>query len=205
MMQALEPFQDDVEGTVFRDVVMLALAGFVAIVILLLPHLAPPGVQERETTVPPGNVLVEIRWPDGSDADVDLWVQAPGDRPVGYSNRGGTVFDLLSDDLGRRGDVTELNYETAYARGAPAGEYTINLHLYRAATGGAPVPVSVVVSARPGRAATSRQLLARDVTLTRQGQELTVARFRLDAEGALVPGSIHALTRPLRNRQEGPS
>jgi hypothetical protein len=204
-MQALEPFQDDVEGTVFRDVVMLALAGFVAIVILLLPHLAPPGARERETVVPPGNVLVEIRWPDGSDADVDLWVEAPGDVPVGYSNRGGAVFDLLRDDLGRRGDATELNYESAYARGAPAGEYTINLHLYHAAADRAPVPVRVAVSVRPERATSTRQLFAREVVLTRQGQELTVGRFRLDAHGALVPGSIHALARPLRDRREGSS
>jgi hypothetical protein len=202
-MQALEPFQDDVEGTLFRDVVMLALAGFVAIVVLRLPHLAPPGAGERETAVPPGNVLVEIRCPDGSDADVDLWVQAPGDRPVGCSNRGGAVFDLLRDDLGRRGDATPLNCETAYARGAPGGEHSVNLHLDRAASGATPIPVEVTVSARPGRAAGSRQLLARKVVLTRQGEEVTVARFRLDPQGELVAGSIHALTRLLRHRQEG--
>ncbi len=36
-------FDDDEGGTVFRDVIMLALAGFVAMVILLLPHIQPPG------------------------------------------------------------------------------------------------------------------------------------------------------------------
>ena len=28
------------------------------------------------------------------DADVDLWVQAPNDTPVGYSNKGGDFFNL---------------------------------------------------------------------------------------------------------------
>jgi hypothetical protein len=202
-MHALEPFTEDVEGTVFRDMVMLALAGFVAIVVLLLPHIHEPGARETESTVPPGNVLVEIRWPDGSDADVDLWVQAPGDRPVGYSSRAGLVFDLLRDDLGRRGDVTDLNYESAYARGAPAGEYTVNLHLYRAPADRAPVPVRVAVSTRPAAGGGTRQLALRDVVLGRQGEEITVIRFRLDEHGELVPGSAHGLTRLLRTAGGG--
>ena len=39
-MRELELFEsDDNDGTVFRDVVMLMLGGFLAIVLLLLPHL----------------------------------------------------------------------------------------------------------------------------------------------------------------------
>ena len=40
-MQALEHYDDGDDGTVFRDVIMLALLGFVTIVVLLLPHLNP--------------------------------------------------------------------------------------------------------------------------------------------------------------------
>jgi hypothetical protein len=87
-MFGLEQDEDET-GTVFRDVIMLALAGFVAMVILLLPHLNPPGKAAQENTQPPGNVIVEVRWPDDIDCDVDLWVEAPGDIPVGYSNKGG--------------------------------------------------------------------------------------------------------------------
>ena len=78
-MHGLEQLEQDDGDTVFRDVIMLALAGFVAIVILLLPHLNPPGKAAQENTSPPGNVIVEVRWPDDLDSDVDLWVQAPGD------------------------------------------------------------------------------------------------------------------------------
>ncbi|MEM7026408.1 MAG: hypothetical protein AAF637_28100, partial [Pseudomonadota bacterium] len=63
-MQSLEQLDEDEGGTVFRDVIMLALAGFVAMVILLLPHLNPPGKAAEHTTEPPGNVIVEVRWPD---------------------------------------------------------------------------------------------------------------------------------------------
>jgi hypothetical protein len=197
-MSGLDPFEDDAGGTVFRDVVMLALAGFVVLVIMLLPHLNPPGAKTADDTTPPGNVIVEVRWPDEIDADVDLWVQAPGDIPVGYSNKGGAAFNLLRDDLGKRVDVTGLNYETSYSRGIVPGEYTVNLHLYRNPSRTYPVPVTVVTSVKQSASQAARQLLASKVQLAREGEEMTVYRFRLTEAGALVAGSVHSLDKPLR-------
>ena len=90
-MREIDLFDDESGATVFRDVIMLALAGFVMIVMLLLPHINPRAAEEQETKSP-GNVIVELRWPDHIDADVDLWVEGPGDNPVGYSNKDGAVF-----------------------------------------------------------------------------------------------------------------
>ena len=168
-MSGLDPFEDDAGGTVFRDVVMLALAGFVVLVIMMLPHLNPPGAKTADDTTPPGNVIVEVRWPDEIDADVDLWVQAPGDVPVGYSNKGGAAFNLLRDDLGSRVDVTGLNYETSYSRGIVPGEYTVNLHLYRNPSRTYPVPVTVVTSVKRRADLAARQLLASKALLVREG------------------------------------
>jgi hypothetical protein len=193
-----DPFEEDASGTVFRDVVMLALVGFVAIVVMLLPHLNPPGAKTADNMTPPGNVIVEIRWPDEIDADVDLWVQAPGDVPVGYSNKGGVVFNLLRDDLGNRLDVTGLNYETSYSRGIEPGEYAVNLHLYRNPSGVSPIPVTVVTSVKRNAKETARQLLASDVLLVSEGEEMTVYRFGLSKEGNLVAGSVHSLYKALR-------
>jgi hypothetical protein len=198
-MNNLEQFDDDEGGTVFRDVILLALAGFVAIVLLLLPHLNPPGEAAEDTTQPPGNVIVEIRWPDDIDADVDLWVQAPGDRPVGYSNKGGKYFNLLRDDLGKRNDATGMNYEVAYSRGIPNGEYTVNVHLYRNPSNIYPIPVTIVTSVKRTPSESARQLLASEVELTREGEEITVYRFELTDEGHLVAGSVHSLQRGLRS------
>jgi hypothetical protein len=193
-----DPFDDDAGGTVFRDVVMLALVGFVAIVVMLLPHLNPPGAKTADNMTPPGNVIVEIRWPDEIDADVDLWVQAPGDVPVGYSNKGGAIFNLLRDDLGNRVDVTGLNYETSYSRGIQPGEYTVNLHLYRNPSRVYPVPVTVVTSVKRNAKETARQLLASDVLLVSEGEEVTVYRFDLSEDGDLMAGSVHSLYKALR-------
>jgi hypothetical protein len=197
-LNSFDSFDDDDGGTVFRDVIMLALAGFVAMVILILPHLNPRGEDAQASTEPPGNVIVEVRWPDQIDSDVDLWVEAPGDVPVGYSNKGGAIFNLLRDDLGRKADATELNYEVTYSRGIPPGEYTINVHLYRNTGGVLPIPVTVVTSVKKSASERARQLLASKIELGREGQELTVYRFRLSESGDLVSGSVHSLQRDLR-------
>ncbi|RMD89600.1 MAG: hypothetical protein D6811_11960 [Alphaproteobacteria bacterium] len=186
---------EDAEGTVFRDLIMLTLAGFVTMVILMIPHLNPPAADGE--TPAPGNVVVEARWADGLPADVDLWVQGPGDAPVGYSRKSGRVFDLLRDDLGTERDGTELNYEFAFSRGAPAGEYTVNLHLFNAGRVPLPLPVTVTISLRHPEHGRVVRIASRKVTLTRQGEELTVARFRLDAQGQLEAGSLHDLPKSL--------
>lgn len=192
------PYGDnDDDGTVFRDVFTLALLGFVAIVILVLPHLNPPE-EEKEPMVPPGNIIVEIYWPDSIDADVDLWVEAPGDVPVGYSNKGGRIFNLLRDDLGEATDVSNLNYEVSFSRGIPAGEYTINLHLYQKNTSVLPIPVEVIVNVKTDFSAPVIFIFRDTFDLRREGQELTVVRFTLSEEGSLVAGSIHDLPKQLR-------
>jgi hypothetical protein len=199
-MQPLDEDPGDDGDIVFRDLIMLTLSGFVTVAVLLLPHIGEQQAKAAatETAQPPGNVMIEARWPYGVDADVDLWVQAPGDVPVGYSNKGGAIFNLLRDDLGTRADATGLNYEISFARGMPPGEYTANVHLYRNELGGT-VPVTVVASVKAPDQQSSKQILASSVELTREGQELTVFRFRLDATGALVPGSVTNLQKPLRD------
>ena len=199
-MQGLDQFdEEDVNGTVFRDVITLALCGFVAVVILLLPHLNPK--QEAQAAVAnavPGNVMVEARWADELDTDVDLWVQAPGDVPVGYSNKSGVIFNLLRDDLGRNADPTQLNYEVSYSRGVPPGEYAVNLHMYRNKSKIAPVKVTVVTSVKRPNAESAKQILTSSIDLMAENQETTVYRFKLTEAGELVPGSVNSLPKPLR-------
>ena len=200
-MQAFDPLDEDAGGTVFRDVIMLALLGFVALVILLLPHVHPPE-EKKADLMAPGNVIVEIRWPDNTDADIDLWVQAPGDSPVGYSNRGGIIFDLLRDDLGHFQDVSSMNYEMAYSRGVPEGEYTVNVHMYRNHTDQWPIEVMVIVSVKRSPEKPAQQILLGKVELVRENQEVTVFRFDLNHVGALLPQSVNHLYKPLRTADD---
>jgi hypothetical protein len=198
-MLGFDRFEYDDAGIVFRDLITLALCGFVVCVVLIMPHINPPVTKTAQDTDPPGNVIVEVRWPDELDSDVDLWVEAPGDVPVGYSNKGGVIFNLLRDDLGKRADATGMNYEVSYSRGIMAGEYTVNLHLYRNTAGVFPIPVTVVTSVKKSAKESARQLLASHIELVREGEELTVYRFKLSEQGDLVSGSVHSLQRQLRS------
>ncbi len=174
---------------------MLALLGFIAMVVMLLPHVSPKKKQTEEHHAP-GNVIVEMHWPNDMPVDVDLWVRAPGDSPVGFFNQGGKVFNLLRDDLGFEGDASNLNYEVSYSRGIPPGEYVANVHMYGVLWDGKPVPVRVIVSVKKPREDTV-QILQTEVTLNRHNQEITAFRFRLNEDSDLVPGSVSTLHTPL--------
>ena len=196
VMDELDFFdEEDTTGTVFRDVILLALIGFVAMVVMLLPHISPKKNQTEDHKAP-GNVIVEMHWPSEMPYDVDLWVKAPNEGPVGFWNQGGEVFNLLRDDLGAEGNATNENYEVSYSRGIPPGEYVVNAHMYGYIKTGVKVPVKIVVSVkRPMEDV--RQILQTTINLLHQNQEVTAFRFRLDGEAELVPGSVSTLRRPL--------
>ena len=194
-MTPIDDFGDDNADTVFRDVILLTLVGFVAMVIMLLPHIQKKD-EESEDHRAPGNVIVEMHWPSDMSVDVDLWVKAPKATPVGFWNQGNDIFNLLRDDLGIEGDATNENYEVSYSRGIRPGEYIVNVHMYGIVPTGVVVPVTVVVSVRE-KYESARQILKTTVKLRQRNQEETAYRFRLTDTGALVEGSVSTLRRPL--------
>jgi hypothetical protein len=190
---------DEETLTVWLDTALLMLGGFVLMATLMMTVMNPPATSSEAEGVPsPGNVIVEAQWGDKVDADVDLWVQAPGDRPVGYSNKSGQIFNLLRDDLGKAHDITDYNYEVAYTRGTPGGEYVVNLHMYRGRQVSFPLAVKIVASVKDDVSGAAKQLVTTTVELRKEGQELTALRFRLDSHGGLVAGSVNSLFKPLR-------
>jgi len=195
-MEQLDYFdEEDTAGTVFRDVLLLALLGFVAIVVMLLPHITTTK-EEAEDHRAPGNVIVEMHWPTGLKVDVDLWVKAPGELPVGFWNQSGMTFNLLRDDLGAEGDATEENYEITYSRGIPPGEYVVNAHMYGALPTQTTIPVNIVVSVKK-KFDEAHQILQTNIDLVRHNEEKTAFRFRLTEEGDLVENSVSTLRYPL--------
>src|SRR5713101_5728625 len=185
----------------FRDMLFLLVFMYLLIGGIALAHVHKKA-EESKGAKPPGNVIVELHWDRGVDADVDLWVQGPGDVPVGYSNKGGAIFNLVRDDLGHSGDPNSMNYEVSYGRGRWAGEYVVNAHLYRSGDGKFPIPLTAVVSVQ-GEDGQVRQIVRSDTELRSQGQEITIFRFRLDEKGELVSGSLNRIHKALRTAQSG--
>ena len=125
-------------------------------------------------------------------------MQAPGDEAVGYSNKGGRTFNLLRDDLGHVNDPGRLNYEVAYSRGRPAGEYTVNLHLYTNRQRVYPVEAEVYIGIKKLPTASISRISYKKVKLLEVGHEMTVLRFKLDDDGDLIFGSLHDVPKRLR-------
>ena len=181
----------DENDVVFRDVILLALTGFISMVILLIPFVNPP-TEEESSSIPPGNVIVELFWDDKRDVDIDLWVQAPDDIPVGYSNKGGIFFNLLRDDLGIYKDNSPINYEVSYSRGISDGVYIANVHLYREdKTPFKPIIAELLVSVVDPDSNKRKQILKTSKKLEEIGKEITVFQFELDKKGKLNKNSIN--------------
>lgn len=187
----------------FRDTLLNMLLMLVVIVALILPHLNPPASSKQAE--PPGNLIVHITWPEGN-TDVDIWLMGPGEPvPVGYSNKGGRLWNLLRDDLGNATDATDLNYENAFTRGVIPGRYTINAHCYRCAA--LPVKVDLEISlnkdaGKAGAKAASRVILTTSLDLTQNGQERTAIDFVMDADGNIDPASMNSVFKPLRSAKK---
>jgi len=180
----------------FRDMLFLLVFAYLVISAVALAHVAKKDQDQSAGKAPPGNVIVEIWWQRDLDDDVDLWVQGPGDMPVGYSNKSGMIFNLLRDDLGKGGDPNSMNYEVAYGRGHWPGEYVVNVMLYRSRDRIIPVTVKVGLQNDHGGV---QQVLESHVDLQFEGQETTVFRFKLDDKGAFVPGSMNRIHKDLRS------
>jgi len=167
-----------------RDLLLNMLLGLTALVILVLANVNP--TQQQQYT-PPGNIIVMAAWPEG-DNDVDLWVGYNDNKPVGYSHKDGRVWSLLRDDLGNENDDTPQNFESAFTRGMPDGEYIIDIHGFRIVP---PVPVTVTV-----RLASGALIYKGTMTLDRDRQERTVVRFTV-RNGHVVPDSTNQVYKKL--------
>jgi hypothetical protein len=185
----------------FRDMLFLLVFMYLLIGGIALAHVHKKA-EESKGAQPPGNVIVELRWAPEIDADVDLWVQGPGDVPVGYSNKGGAIFNLVRDDLGHSGDPNSMNYEVAYGRGRWPGEYVVNAHLYRSTDGKFPIPITATASVQ-GADGQVHEIVRSATELSFQGQEVTVFRFRLDEQSEMAAGSLNRIHKDLRAAASG--
>ena len=169
------------------DALFNFLGVLIFFIVALLAQINPPTDPQID---PPGNLVASAAWPAGA-IDVDMWLKSPGDEAVGYSRKSGKVWSLLRDDLGTANDLSGLNYESAFTRGLPDGEYIVNVRCYGCA-GKVPVPVAVEV-----RLATGALVWSGTVTLVTDKQEKTALRF-LMREGAVVVGSESHVFRQIR-------
>ncbi len=203
----MDEFEEDngeeVIGIGYRDVLTNLLGVVITMLVSLLVMVSVEKVKQKDdATEPPGNMIVHAVWPQG-DTDIDLWVDGPGEPvPIGYSNKGGLLWNLLRDDLGAQPDATDINYEDAFTRGVVGGDYTINVQCFRCPQ--LPQEVKVVVEINTGEPGKSslKPLVNTTVKLVTDGQERTAIRFKLTDKGEIVPGSMNSVFKPLRSAKK---
>ena len=194
--QEEELLDNDQADTIFRDITLLALSGFISIVILLLPWLNFQ-IKDIEIKEPVGSMIFELFWSEKIDADLDLWVRGPHDTAVGYAQPSGQVFNLLRDDRGLTADHTPLNYEISFTRGILIGEYQANVHLFKHNKSKTPIEATIIASLVTPDRGYRKELLGRKVILNVEGKEKTVLRFKLDNNFKIVEGSVNNLRKSL--------
>ena len=194
--QEEELLDNDQADTIFRDITLLALSGFISIVILLLPWLNFQ-IKDIEIKEPVGSVIFELFWSEKIDADLDLWVRGPHDTAVGYAQPSGQVFNLLRDDRGLTADHTPLNYEISFTRGILTGEYQANVHLFKHNKSKTPIEATIIASLVTPDRGYRKEILGRKVVLNVEGKEKTVLRFKLDNNFKIVEGSVNNLRKSL--------
>lgn len=175
--------------TLIWDTLLAMLLAVVAIVMLTLPSVNPASTEQQLS--PPGNLIASISWPAG-DEDVDLWISYGDEYAVGYSNRSTKIWSLLRDDRGLTDDTTPLNFESAFTRGLPDGEYAVNVRCYSCAK--VPMPVSVEV-----RLADGGTVWSGVVDIMKSGQERTAIRFRV-ADGQVVADSANQVFKQMKRK-----
>ena len=174
----------------------------IALFVVALALMADPKTElQANSDRPICHLAVDMQWKDRDLSDVDLWVKAPGDRPVGYSAREGVVFNLVRDDLGGYMDITSLNSERACARGLPEGEWIVNTHLYSARSP-LPLSITITVSLVNPSSAFMEEIISRTIQLKYSGEEVTAVRFKIK-DGKLVNGSQNEIPIGLRENKGG--
>lgn len=209
---------------IFIDLFANGKGVFILLLLIVLTHVNPVGEKSENEEEPPGNLVVEIKWPDGLNIDIDLWMMAPGEpKPVGYSNLNGRVMNLLRDDLGNYSDKSSkhggqpmspsnddhsntfetLNYENGYSRGLPPGGYRINVHYYSKRDRNAPpcVPLDyrIIINRKGSQKGKSEKVAQNTVELCEVGEELTLGYFEIE-NFSVVKNSYSTVFEPLRGR-----
>ena len=193
----------------FIDLLFNILLGFAFLFIIAFLLIKPEA--KKKDFDRRAEFVVILEWDHDAPDDLDLYVQDPTDQAVSFRLPIANYMHLDKDDLGVRNDTiinadgttstVKINREVVTIRGIIAGEYIINAHYYstRVYSGSQLEPDERTVDYRnkPQRDLTVKielhkvtpysVLWAGEKKFTHRGQEETFLRFRLDADGNIIP------------------
>lgn len=168
----------------FIDFAFNLIIALVALFLLSILMLNPP--KQESSTKKEAKYLIVMKWQDGSNHDVDLWIQH-GDRITGFPMRQTENISLERDDLGPDDTTnmihyTPINEEIIAIRSFREGWYTVAAHWYRKRDN---TPAPFVRWAIIAIYDNNKIVDQGAVQFNDQGQEITLVRFFMKSTGEL--------------------
>lgn len=194
--------QREAEVDPFYDMLFNMLIAFVFCFIVALLAMNPRATKAGDIPSK-AEYIVNVAWPDHNPNDIDTWVQDPGGHLVWFRQREAGLMYLDRDDRGDANDAIVIDgrriqspfrQEVVTLRGIVPGEHVVNVQYYQSRDG-QPVPVTVSIIKVNPRA---EVVFHGTVTLARQGDEATAARFTLLPDGQVV--NVNTLPKSLVQR-----
>ena len=174
----------------FYDMLFNMLIAFVFCFIVALLAMNPKALKAGDIPSK-AEYIVNVGWPDNNPNDIDTWVEDPKGDLVWFRAREAGLMYLDRDDRGDANDAIVINgkriqspfrQEVVTVRGIVPGEFTVNVQYYQSRDG-QPVEVTVSVIKVNPRA---EVVFHGQLTLARQGDEATAARFTVLPDGKVV-------------------
>jgi len=167
----------------FIDLLFNLALVFTSLFILTFLLINP--VKKGDVT-PIAEFLITMRWDDISLNDIDIWIEDPEKNILYFRNKDTGLMHLDRDDRGYWNDTVSINgelitiktnVETVSIRGVLVGTWKINVHFYRAHTGGVKELIKVeMIQLNP-----YKFVFSKEVTLDKQGEEATVYAFIMES------------------------
>jgi len=181
----------------FYDMLFNMLIAFVFCFIIALLAMNPKALKSGDIPAK-AEFIITLSWPDYDPNDLDLWGQGPSGEVVWFRSREADLMHLDRDDRGSSNDqivvngrtiLNPLNQEVITLRGLSPGEYTFNAQYYENKQQPNPDPkagqaVEATVTVIKVNPKADVVYYAQN-TLSRPGQEVTLVRFTVTADGSV--------------------
>jgi len=173
----------------FTDLLFNLLLGFIALFFLSYIQINLESSKANITTQ--AEFIITLTWDWDSCDDVDLWVEDPIGNVIYFGKVESGLTHLDRDDLGCDKDTImvdgqeiqyQFNQEIVTIRGIIPGEWIVNVHMYHRKSDEVPDIDVKIEKINP-----SVEIIGADrFRLHRTGEERTILRFILDAQGGII-------------------
>jgi len=176
----------------FLDLLFNCLLGFVFLFIVAFLMV---DIDKRKADIKTkAEFVITVTWDFNNPDDVDSWLCDPTGNIIFFRAKENGLMHLDRDDLGYDNDKllmpdgTEIfypyNQEITTIRGHIPGRWIFNIHLYkRSSSSQDPTNVEVKMEKLNPKVET---VFLKHLALSKQGEEVTVARFEMNASGQIL-------------------